>query len=247
MKQHLDTIPVWDAYKTDCECPLCAIFKKSEEDFVDTYLGASYMEPSRREETNEKGFCHKHFKQMFDAGNRLGLALMTDTYMKETIKKLQDNAQRVMEAAQGEAKKNILMRVGRKNADIQSAAAEIGEMAGRCSLCERLDSVMERYIYTLLYMWKHESEFKKVFAESKGMCLEHYGKTLAMAQDHLSGKELAEFVETLTKIQIENLERVEKDLEWFTLKFDYRNKDKPWGNSQDAVERSVNKMRGGAV
>ena len=48
-------------------------------------------------------------------------------------------------------------------------------------------------------------------------------------------------------LQIENLERVEKDLEWFTLKADHRNKDKPWGNSQDAVERSVNKMRGGAV
>ena len=46
---------------------------------------------------------------------------------------------------------------------------------------------------------------------------------------------------------MENLTRVEKDLEWFTLKFDYRNRDKPWGNSQDAVERSVNKMRGGAV
>ena len=68
-----------------------------------------------------------------------------------------------------------------------------------------------------------------------------------MAQEQLSGKELNDFVDVLTKLQIENLERVEKDLEWFTLKADYRNKDKPWGNSQDAVERSVNKMRGGAV
>ena len=67
------------------------------------------------------------------------------------------------------------------------------------------------------------------------------------APQHLSGKELNEFIETITKIELENLNRVEKDLEWFTLKFDYRNRDKPWGNSQDAVERSVNKMRGGAV
>lgn len=247
MKQHLDTIPVWDAYKADCECPLCSIFKKNEEDFVDTYLGASYMEPSRREETNEKGFCHNHFKMMFDAGNRLGLALMTDTYMKETISKLKANAARAVEAAQGEAKKNALMRMGRKNADLQETAAEIRKMSSGCSLCDRLDTVMERYVYTLLYMWKHESEFRAAFAASKGMCMEHYAQTLAMAQQHLSGKELAEFVETLTRLQIENLERVEKDLEWFTLKFDYRNKDKPWGTSQDAVERSVNKMRGGAV
>ena len=247
MKQHLDTIPVWDAYKTNCECPLCAIFKKNEEDFVDTYLGASYMEPSRREETNEKGFCHKHFKMMFDAGNRLGLALMTDTYMQTTILKLKDNAQRVKEAAQGEAKKNVLMRVGRKSTDILGCAAEVRELTTRCSLCDRLNDVMERYVYTLLYMWKHESEFRRAFAESKGMCMAHYAQTMSMAQDQLSGKELAEFVDVLTKIQIENLERVEKDLEWFTLKADYRNKDKPWGNSQDAVERSLNKMRGGAV
>ena len=247
MKQHLDTIPVWDAYKKDCECPVCAIFKKNEEDFVDTYLGASYMEPSRREETNEKGFCSKHFKMMYDQSNRLGLALMTDTYMQETIKKLKANAELAKAAAQGEAKKNVLMRMGRKNADIQGCAAEVRALTQTCSLCERLNTVMERYIYTLLYMWKHESDFRNAFAASKGMCIEHYAQTLSMAQEQLSGKELAEFVDVLTKLQIENLERVEKDLEWFTLKADYRNKDKPWGNSKDAVERSVNKVRGGAV
>ena len=247
VKQHIDTIPVWDAYKTDCECPLCAIFKKNEEEYVDNFLGASVMEPDRRIEVNDKGFCHKHFKLMFDAGNRLGLALMTDTYMKETIKKLAANAKTAAEAAQGEAKKPALMRLGKKNPDLQGAAAEVIELSQRCIMCERLDTAMERYIYTLLYMWKHESEFKKAFAASKGMCIGHYAKTLSMAQDHLSGKDLAEFVDVLTKMELENLDRVEKDLEWFTLKFDYRNKDKPWGNSQDAVERSVNKVRGGAV
>lgn len=40
---------------------------------------------------------------------------------------------------------------------------------------------------------------------------------------------------------------MEKDIEWFTLKFDYRNQDKPWGDSKDAVERTVNKLRGWCV
>ena len=30
-----------------------------------------------------------------------------------------------------------------------------------------------------------------------------------------------------------------KDVEWFTLKFDYRNQSKPWGNSKDAVPRAI--------
>ena len=43
------------------------------------------------------------------------------------------------------------------------------------------------------------------------------------------------------------MKRVAGELEWFTLKFDYRNADKPWGNSRDAVERSVNKLMGACV
>ncbi len=247
MNQHLDTIPVWDAYKQDCECPLCAIFKKNEDDYVDNFLGASYMEPSRRVETNENGFCRRHFKMMYDKDNRLGLALMTDTYMRETINKLKANAEGLVAAANGEAKKSVFKRIGRKNADIIGAASEIQELTGRCIMCQKLNTVMERYIYTMLYMWKHEIEFRITFARSKGMCLDHYAQTLAMCQKLLSGGDLSEFVQTLAGIQIENLERVEGDLEWFTLKADHRNKDKPWGNSRDAVERGVNKMRGGAV
>jgi hypothetical protein len=41
-----------------------------------------------------------------------------------------------------------------------------------------------------------------------------------------------------------SLEKLEKDLEGFTLKFDYRNADKPWGDSRGSLERTVNKLRG---
>ena len=48
-------------------------------------------------------------------------------------------------------------------------------------------------------------------------------------------------------VRIYQLDRIEKELDWFTLKFDYRNTDKPWGNSRDAVERSINKLMGACV
>lgn len=247
MGQHIDTIPVWDAYKAGCECPLCVLMKKNEEDYVDNFLGASVMEPDRRVEVNEKGFCRRHFKMMFDAGNKLGLALMTDTYMKRTIEKLSENAKALAAAGEEEGKKSFIARMGKKNGDIPACADEVFDITGRCILCERLNTAMERYVYTLLYMYKHESDFKKAVAESKGFCLDHYAQILKEAPKHLSGKELKDFIDVVTKLELDNLNRVEKDLEWFTLKFDYRNRDKPWGNSQDAVERSVNKMRGGAV
>ena len=92
MKQHIDTIPVWEAYQADCECPLCRIRLKNEAMYVDNFLGASVMEPSTRVEVNQKGFCQRHFQMMFDSGNRLGLALLCHTYLKETMAKLDKDA-----------------------------------------------------------------------------------------------------------------------------------------------------------
>ena len=88
MKLHIDTAPVWEAYRTDCECPLCLLNDRVEAASVEYFLGDSVMEPSQRIEVNEKGFCGRHFALMFDAGNRLGLALMTHTYLKNTIEKM---------------------------------------------------------------------------------------------------------------------------------------------------------------
>ena len=72
-------------------------------------------------------------------------------------------------------------------------------------------------------------------------------EVLRGALKHLSGSLQLQFVEELIGLQKRNLARVEHDLEWFTLKFDYRNQDKPWGESRDAVERSINKLQGRVI
>lgn len=250
MRQHLDTIPVWDVYKADCECPLCRLRQKNEAMYVDNFLGGSVMEPATRIEVNKKGFCSRHFKQMFDAGNRLGLALMSHTYLKETITRMQENAAKLRRHAAEQAKRpapaRMADRLTKKNpgADVHS---ECNDLGCGCILCERLDTTMDRYIYTLLYMWKHESEFKTAFKNSKGLCLEHYAQLARESHNHLSGGDLSDFVEVLTDLQLNHFNRLEKELEWFTLKFDYRNQSKPWNGCEDAVERALNKLRGSTI
>ena len=44
MKYTLDTIPVLDAYKTGCECPLCKLRIQCEDQYVDTMLASAYMD-----------------------------------------------------------------------------------------------------------------------------------------------------------------------------------------------------------
>jgi hypothetical protein len=48
----------------------------------------------------------------------------------------------------------------------------------------------------------------------------------------------------LNEIEKKALADMERDIEWFTRKFDYRNSDKPWGNSKDALPRAINMIEG---
>lgn len=244
MRQHIDTAPVWDAYRQDCECPLCLLKAKVEESNVQYFLGESVMEPDQRIEVNKKGFCTAHFKKLYDAGNRLGLALMVDTHTRETLRQLKEHGKIMKNAAAEEAGKPVFKRMGpKKGAGMAEAAQQISEFSGRCVLCERMESSMERYMDTLLYMYRHEAEFPDLFAQSKGMCLMHYREALIAAPKHLSGNQLQSFVDTLVDLEIENFDRIEKEVDWFTQKYDYRNEDKPWGNSRDSLKRSINKLR----
>lgn len=224
MRQHIDTIPIWEAYKRDTECPLCDIELSNEEAYVESFLGASVMEPITRVEVNEKGFCRRHFSMMFDAKNRLGLALIADTYLRETIGRI--------EAEAGRADKRPSRRGG--GADGPSDGSR------SCVICERLGHTMERYRETILHLWRREPEFERALFASKGFCLPHFSEMSALARERLG----ADAASRLTDLQRTNLRRVERDLEWFTLKFDYRNQAAPWGESRDAVERAILKLRG---
>ena len=42
-----------------------------------------------------------------------------------------------------------------------------------------------------------------------------------------------------------NMERLFEDVSWLIEKFDYRNKDADWKNSKDAIQRGMQKLKGG--
>jgi hypothetical protein len=45
-------------------------------------------------------------------------------------------------------------------------------------------------------------------------------------------------------MEIKNLERIQEEVDWFVAKLDYQNKDESWGNSRDALIRSIPKIVG---
>ena len=223
MRQQLDTAPVLEKMRIGGECPLCALKRDNEAAYVEYFLGGSVMEVTTRLEVNQKGFCARHLKMQMDAQNRLGLALMQSSHLKEVLEKIK---------ARPAPKRGLFKKMETKK-------AEPG-----CALCDRLNATMRRYALTVAALWEKEKDFQTLLKNSKGFCLPHYEMIREEASGALGGAALEEFLDALDMLEVANLERVLRDVEWFAQKHDYRNQDKPWNNSRDAVERAMNKLRG---
>ena len=251
MKYHIDTIPVWDAMKQDGECLLCALERKTELDEAERYLGASVMEPDIRVQVNEKGFCRRHHGMLYGMSNRLGHALMLESHTIETRKRAAQVFKKLDGAAAALKGAGLAGKLGGKGRSAESTvreqAAELMEMAGSCLMCDTIEENMMRYLHTFFHLYKNDSDFRSRFASGKGVCLPHTGRLLEVAASELSAKELGEFISVITRLQTENMDRIQEDISWFIKKFDYRFEKESWGTSKDAVERTVNKLRGWSV
>ncbi|MDD3411706.1 MAG: DUF6062 family protein [Eubacteriales bacterium] len=235
MQYHLDTIPVWEALEKQGECPMCYIRRKVEQDEVERSLGGSVMEPDARIRVNERGICAEHNRQLAQLQNKLGHALLIDSHTRELLKRLEKTA---VPAAKGG------FSLGRRSGSLDPLIEELESMASRCVLCEAIEQHMQRYEYTFLHLWKNDAKFRETWEHSKGVCVPHAVRLLKASQKHLNEARQIEFASSLLERLRAELSQNEKDLEWFTLKFDYRNQDKPWGNSRTALERTVNRLRG---
>ena len=245
MRYHIDTIPVWDALKPDGECPLCFLRRRTEHLMVDRYLGASVMESDTRIQVNEKGFCPAHQHMLYAKQNRLGHALMMHSHMLHTQKKFAAYLEQATAAAREAAGQPMLKRLTRRGgAGSGDAARGIQALVDSCVLCESVDDNMNSYAYTFLHLWKTDEGFRKAVKASKGFCMKDTALLIDMAREHLNPAHQVTLLEALSELAEQSFARTAQDLEWFTLKFDYRNADKPWNNSKDALERAVQKLRG---
>lgn len=233
MKEQLYTIPVNDAFAVDCECPVCSMYDSLEKDAIEFTMGPSYMEDDIRMETNKIGFCTHHVKQLYKHQNRLGLALILHTHMQRTNRDLEN-----LLSSDKPVKKGLFAK---KTENASPVTEYIENLNHSCYICNRIDRIFARYLATIYHCYEHDEEFRRKFAASKGFCTKHFGMLYEGAPSSLSGKRLPEFIKTLNEVYLTNMKRVTDDLEWFTDKFDYRNEDKPWKNSKDALPRSMNK------
>ena len=243
MKEQLYTIPLNDAMNAHDECPFCFVEREVEQDLLDFALGSgsSYMESDVREATDKAGFCRAHFKKMFDYGNTLGNAWILKTHYMEMRKQMAD----VMKKYQPE-KSTFRSKLAKQGPECKnSVAAWIKEKDESCYICKRFADTYERYVDTFFVMYKRDPEFVEKVKNSKGFCLHHFGDLCEAGESKLNDKQKAEFYPAMFELQTKHMDRLQEDVSWLVEKFDYRNKDADWKNSRDAIQRGMQKLKGG--
>lgn len=256
MKEKIYTIPLNDAVNAGDECPLCFMERKIEQDALDLTLGgaSSYMKPDTREMTDKEGFCRRHFKMMFDYGNALGCAWILSTHMRRVSSGLEEAMK--CHTTVSPQKGHLSFLKGRTSASGSSSAGSgrtrtdsVAQFAcaqeSSCFICNRIEDTKKRYIETFFYLWQKDDSFREKILSGRGFCIPHFGDLCEAAHNCLPEKEQQAFFDAVFKLMQDNLSRVTGDVDWMIEKFDYKHADDPWKNSKDAVQRAMQKLKGG--
>lgn len=242
MKEQLYMIPLNDAVNANDECPFCYIERQIEQDLLDFVLGSgsSYMESDIREQTDKAGFCRAHFKKMFDYGNTLGNGWILKTHYKKMIGEMR---QQIKSYSPGKISlKDKFKKSGESANPIGRWTAEKEES---CYICNYFKDHYDRYLDTFFMMYQRDSDFRSKIDNGKGFCLPHFGDLCEASDTKLNDRDRQEFYSRISNLMLENMDRLYEDVAWLIEKFDYRNKDADWKNSKDAIQRGMQKLKGG--
>ncbi|MDI9470386.1 MAG: DUF6062 family protein [Bacillota bacterium] len=236
------TIPVNDAFHAEGTlCPLCRLEATTDSNLIEYYLGPSLMEPDVRQTTNEKGFCRNHLTRMYNSQeNRLGLGLMLHTHLLEQQKRILA----LLQEAGGTERQGGFFARKPQEREAAAIAADLAAISTSCVICERLDYTMGRYYDVVFWQYFHNTEFAELFDKGPPFCLPHLAELVKAAGTSLKRADRKTFFDRLRERQGAKLEGLAADVEWFTLKFDYRNRDKPWGESKTALARAIRTLEG---
>lgn len=210
MRYELQTIPVWDAYKTGGPCPFCLLHKDLEARYVEFFLGGALMAPEIRVEVNRRGFCPRHWMILYRGGNKLGLALMIRTY--------RDASEARIAAA--------LQRVAGRGGDKVAAQVAAGLQAEleSCLVCAKIEHTMDNYRYTVARLWSDDPEFRQAFGESSGFCRVHLPRVLEVAAGVLGKSDRERFCTALAELTASHEAQEARLLDAWIDSFDYRKK-----------------------
>lgn len=235
IKYQLETIPVWDGITSNSECFLCDLIQQAQEDSLKFYLGASVMNPETRIKVNNIGFCPSHTAMLVQSGSPNAMAVLWESHFAQTRTELEKT---FSELSNTHNPKKTIAKLSR------TIESRVEDPQGSCLICKRMEDRLNRYCFTIAYLWGQEKSFREAFAKSNGFCLPHMTRILELSLEALDVKQQKEFAKAMSELQTKNLERVAHDLWYMTEHYKSKNLNKPWNGCEDAQKRAVYKEIG---
>jgi hypothetical protein len=227
MKKPLETTTVREMLTVGRECLLCDLEEKAENQLLRYYLGNSVMQPEIRVKVNRSGFCAHHFRALYQAGNRLGLALITHTHLLETWRQIREHRRGLGRSRKAEGFIGFLKKRERE-----------------CLICLRLEETVKGYAFATVYLWDKDSEFRRDLLESRGFCLPHLAVAHELAGENLSKKKLQQWYREISALQDRSLEDIEAKLKSFSASYDYRSDAAQAEEEKSVLSRAIGKLSG---
>ncbi|MCL2109501.1 MAG: DUF6062 family protein [Oscillospiraceae bacterium] len=215
MRESLLTIPVNEVFEPKEGCPICRMRDTVEGHICEYIMGAAMMEPDVREETNRLGFCTVHYPMLAKQGNRLSLALMLNSHLATTRKKIFDGA--------------VLTK---------SAKAKRAEtLTNTCFVCTKVDWGINHMLKTVFTLFEKERVFRELFKAQEFFCLPHY-HMLATKSEVMPKAQRAEFLKALNTVVSDYAKQLNINVGDFCDSFDYRNAGKLHSPEMEHVRTS---------
>ena len=234
----LEISRVHDAYESPGECPLCALLDRVESNYVESFRSGRGMEPTVRTRTNRVGFCPAHMRRLYAGEGKLGLALVMHTHLGETLPRLRADLEALGSAAPE----------GRKAAArLDEATGRLGRLRESCYICEKLESDLDGFALTILYLWQKDPEFLPVLRGSRGFCIPHFLCILARARETLRPDAVSRWLADVTPLMLSSLEKLERDLFAFTQLHHGTNNSLGTDEERSALARTLQKLSGNLV
>lgn len=219
MKETICTIPINDLWAEKKGCPFCRMYDMLEEQYANFITGSAMMDPETRVQTNEKGFCERHFRKIAEVGKRLPNALILQTHLQHILDSY--------------FPKKTNCKPDKKKLE------SLDNMLHTCYICDRIQHDTEHFLRTVFKEWETNFEFRKLYKEQEFICLDHYRQVTSISLKGVPSKHLADFHQDTADLAKKHLEALIADTTHFCNMFDYRNRDADWGNSKDAIERDL--------
>ena len=213
-------------------CALCEIARHNNPRYVETLLDESVIDVEQRDTWRAaRGLCNWHAWMAVKAPQAAGsLAILYHDVLQHDLSRLGPVATRDGDGSQRGVSRRFVRRL--------QTWLQAWRMGPTCPACCTWLEQERLYAQVLLNDWQ-EPALSEAFAQSAGLCWPHVRRLATWQSGHGN-------LPAFLKAQAACLERLQRDLESFIRKLDYRFADEPYGREADAWRRATALYAGGA-